>query len=161
MDKEITRRRVVKQFIESNDMSKFSIEPTPEHREWIIGIIKDGSIPQREDYMNRFIRVDPDTTNPYDRNALAVYLNLPVKRVKKFWDIGFLPKHHSKELVRDYPGRYLIGMVPEGIGFRLHFILFFKEGAGAVQGTPSPQEEHFPQTEMMSLKEMRKSLEVR
>jgi hypothetical protein len=164
IDSNVGRRAVVEAFVHQVPMDKLVLDVNghgEEMRAWVIGLIKDNAVTEREEYIGQFMRVRPEPSNIFDPNAIAVYANATIGGKRQFWDIGYLPRTHVAKLKEEWGSYHLIGIIPEGIGFRLHFVLSSMEEPSTKPVKGGGKGYGFVQTEMMSLKNLRKSLEVK
>ena len=68
--------------------------------------------------INQYVKVKRDLKNPYDPNAIAVYVNT----VRKFTKVGYFPKNLSELIVINEFKYYVVGFEKSGKGIMLTMV---------------------------------------
>jgi hypothetical protein len=132
-------------------------------RDYIISLIKSGTLHERSDQVSKFIKLVSEPDNKFDSNAICVYVSNDIfGRSVNFYDIGYLPRKHAEEIKERRFQYFLIGAKPDGKGLRLDIILYEDCKSIPVPLPDSSKKESIPRvfSEFLTLKEMRKQLVV-
>lgn len=122
----------------------------------IIEAVKQDKVWHLRDSIQDLIKLVREPDNKYDRNAIAIFVKVNTDCL----DVGYIPKKHAKVIKEDYSKFFLVGASGDGAGLRLDIILYkFKKRDMFAEPKRIPELKKIQST-FLSLKKMRKSLEM-
>jgi|GEM_PF-4393296 len=158
---QMKRRDIVKRFLSLHE-AKIFIPPNEDSKKFITNSLLVGDIWKREKELTSCIRLVLEPNNKFDSNAICVQVNIEdlSSEVSVFYDVGYIPKDHSRILKKDYKQYFLIGARKDGVGLRLEMILCKKRILIREPVNKSNNEDEIILPKFLSLKQARRVLEV-
>jgi len=103
--------------------------------------------------ISEFVKIEREPNNPYDPNAIIVYVNYD----SRFMKVGYFPKDLAEIAVKNKYKNYLVGYEKDGRGMILSMI-FKSPEIQVVESITSPVYDENKNLGFMSLNKMRKRL---
>ena len=100
--------------------------------------------------LNKFVKIEREPNNPYDPNAIVVYVNYD----NRFMKVGYFPKDIAEIVVERKYKSYLVGYEKDGRGMILSMIFEIQ----VIESIVSPVYNENKNLGFMSLNKMRKRL---